>query len=138
MGLFASPAYLKKRGTPRSIEDLSSHELVGFRSLPSPVVLENDTEKERVTMRGPVDGDDLLFVRSLLLAGAGIGLLPLFLVRCTGKPQRDELVRVLPAWMLKGPALHVVAPSARHEPRRVKLFRDFLLSEAKRLGFDPA
>jgi DNA-binding transcriptional LysR family regulator len=61
--------------------------------------------------------------------------LPLFLAVCPRSAPGDAVTRVLPAWTLRGSALSVVAPSARHEPRRVKLFREFLLAEAKRLGF---
>ncbi len=136
MGLFASPAYLRRRGTPKAVEDLASHEFILFRSTRGPLLLETDTQKERLIARGSIEADDLLFIRRLIEAGAGIGLLPLFLARRGIKAPRDGLSRVLPAWMLRGPSLSLVAPSARLEPRRVKLFREFLLAEAQRLGFD--
>jgi DNA-binding transcriptional LysR family regulator len=136
MGLYASPAYLKRRGVPKTPGDLASHERLRFRASRGPVVLETDTQKERVVMEGGIEADDLLFIRRLIEAGAGIGLLPLFLARRGEKGERDGLTRVLPAWTLRGPSLSLVAPSARHEPRRVKLFREFLLAEAQRLGFD--
>ncbi len=138
MGLFASPAYLKRRGTPKTVADLASHEFIRFRSSRGPLVLEREGEKEPVTLQGGIEADDLLFVRRLAELGAGVGLLPLFFVACSTRLERSGLTRVLPAWTLHGPSLSLVAPSARHEPRRVKLFREFLLSEAKRLGFDPA
>jgi DNA-binding transcriptional LysR family regulator len=136
MGLYASPAYLRRRGVPKAVADLSSHEFIRFRSARGPLLLETDTQKERVAIEGAIEADDLLFVRRLIEAGAGIGLLPLFLAACGSAAERDALTRVLPAWTLRGPSLSVVAPSARLEPRRVKLFREFLLAEAKRLGFD--
>jgi len=136
MGLYASPTYLKRRGVPKAVVDLTSHEFIRFRSTPTPLVLETDTQKERVAIEGAIEADDLLFIRRLVEAGAGIALLPLFLATCGPVPERNALTRVLSAWTLRGPSLSVVAPSARLEPRRVKLFREFLLVEAKRLGFD--
>jgi DNA-binding transcriptional LysR family regulator len=136
MGLYASAAYLRRRGTPKAVADLAAHEFIRFRSIRGALVLETDAEKERFVPDGGIEADDLLFIRRLIVAGAGIGLLPLFLVTHAVKGEREGLTRVLPAWMLRGPALSLVAPSARHEPRRVKLFREFLLAEAKRLGFD--
>jgi DNA-binding transcriptional LysR family regulator len=137
MGLFASPAYLKRRGTPAKVADLAGHEFIGFRaeSMRGPLLLSGPDGDERVQAGGGIEADDLLFVHRLVMTGAGIGLLPLFLTACASKAEREALVRVLPDWSLLGPALSVVAPSARHEPRRVRLFRDFLLAEAKRLGF---
>jgi DNA-binding transcriptional LysR family regulator len=135
MGLYASPAYLRRRGVPKAVSDLASHEFIRFRPSRGPLVLETDTQKERVTLEGGIEVDDLLFVRRLVETGAGIGLLPLFLAVCPRSAPGDAVTRVLPAWTLRGSALSVVAPSARHEPRRVKLFREFLLAEAKRLGF---
>ena len=140
MGLFASKDYLKRRGTPSRVSDLSAHEFIGFRvgSMKGPLVLTSPQGSERVQVGGGIEADDLLFVHRLIVAGAGVGLLPLFLIGCGAKHEREGLVRVLPDWSLTGPALSVVAPSASLAPRRVRLFRDFLLAEAKRLGFgDP-
>lgn len=136
MGLYASPAYLARRGVPKTVADLASHEFIRFRSSRGPLVLEKDGERQPITMQGGIEADDLLFVRRLVELGAGVGLLPLFFVACATRAERDGLTRVLPAWAQHGPSLSLVAPSARHEPRRVKLFREFLLAEAKRLGFD--
>jgi DNA-binding transcriptional LysR family regulator len=140
MGLYASPAYLKRRGMPKTVGELALHEFIGFRMTATrgPLVLETDAQKERVSVTGAIEADDLLFVHRLIVTGAGIGLLPMFLPSRTWRSGREALTRVLPAWTLRGPALSLVAPSARHEPRRVKLFREFLLAEAKRLGFDGA
>jgi DNA-binding transcriptional LysR family regulator len=140
MGLFASPTYLKRRGTPAKVADLATHEFIGFRAtaMRGPIMLTGPSGQERAQVRGAIEADDLLFVHRLVMAGAGIGLLPLFLTACAPVADRVALVRVLPDWSLRGPALSVVAPSARHEPRRVRLFRDFLLAEAKRLGFGEA
>jgi DNA-binding transcriptional LysR family regulator len=44
MGLFASPAYLKRRGTPKAVADLASHEFIRFRSSRGPLVLEGGGE----------------------------------------------------------------------------------------------
>ncbi len=156
MGLFASPAYLKRRGTPKTVAELAAHEFIGFRSSGGTtagagvLTLESDaggagseTRKERVAVRGSIEADDLLFIHRLVVMGAGIGLLPPFLPSFprragAGAGRLDGVVQVLAAWSLRGPALSLVAPSARHEPRRVKLFREFLLAEATRLGFDDA
>jgi DNA-binding transcriptional LysR family regulator len=80
--------------------------------------------------------DDLLFLHRLIAAGSGIGMLPLFFSQaCATRREKDDLVRVLPDHVVRSGGLSLVAPSARQEPRRVKLFREFLVAEARRLGF---
>src|SRR3984957_17821802 len=134
MGLFASPAYLKKRGVPRSVGDLASHELVRFRAQRGALVLETDALKERVTIDGSIEADDLLFVRQLVVAGGGIRLLPLFLPAPAAPPARAPPARGRRAGRRPAPSFPPAPRSPRHEPRRVKLFRELLLAEAKRLG----
>lgn len=115
---FASPTYLARRGTPRSVDDLAGHELVVFRGRTGaslPVAAES----------ARISGDDFFFIREALRAGAGIGVLPTFLA------QEDVaaglLVRVLPKFSESSARLFLVYPGARHVPAKVTAFRDFLL-----------
>ena len=119
MGLFASLDYLKRRGTPAKVADLAGHEFIGFRaeSMRGPLVLSGPDGEERAHVVGGIEADDLLFVHRLIVAGAGIGLMPLFLAACAPKAEREGLARVLPEWSLRGPALSVVAPPC---PRRLR------------------
>lgn len=138
LGLFASRDYLERRGTPTKVGDLADHDFVVFRSSSSGPTLQltgPDGEKHVVETHGAIEADDLLFVQRAVASGAGIGLVPLFFSGCTSRFEADGVRRVLPKWALRGPGLALVAPSARQEPRRVKLFREALLAEAKRRGF---
>jgi DNA-binding transcriptional LysR family regulator len=137
LGLFASPAYLERRGTPTKVAELADHDFVIFRSSSTgpTLLLTGPDGEERVETHGPIEADDLLFIERLVAQGAGIGLVPLFFSACASEIERQGLRRVLPKWALRGPDLAIVAPSARQEPRRVKLFREALLAEAKRRGF---
>jgi DNA-binding transcriptional LysR family regulator len=126
-GLFAAPAYLKKRGTPRTFAALADHECVLFRpergrahwTLPGP------NGDETVEVRGSIGADDFSFVHRVALAGAGIALIPLFLA--AEAEARGELVRLLPGRRLDVGSFQLVYPSARHLPRRAIVFRDFIL-----------
>jgi hypothetical protein len=85
---------------------------------------------------GPIIADDLGSVRQLTLAGAGIALMPDMAV--WADLERGTLVRVLPAYALRGTPVHLVSVPLRHVPVRVKLLRDFLLREIpKRLAGTP-
>jgi DNA-binding transcriptional LysR family regulator len=82
--------------------------------------------RPRVAVRGRIGGDDFTFVRSVVLAGGGIGLLPD--INSAADEASGRLVRVLPELHAPGAALYVVYPSARNVPLRVTAFRDFVVA----------
>lgn len=125
--VFASPDYLARRGTPRTPDDLTRHDGVLFRPTEgnSEWALVHDGVERRVHVNGRVGGNELAFVRGMLRAGAGVGVLPAFYA--TTDVAQGSLVRVLPNWSIPGGSLYLVYPGARHIPRKVLAFRDFLL-----------
>jgi DNA-binding transcriptional LysR family regulator len=134
-GLFASPAYLDRRGRPQRLADLAAHDCVLFRGLQGRAVwrLEGpDGESSRVEVRGVISADETLFVRHAVSRGMGIGLLPLLVMpRCVERAKIDPVERVLADYTLRGAELHVVTPAGAKRPRRITLLRDFLID---RLG----
>jgi DNA-binding transcriptional LysR family regulator len=129
LGLFAAPTYLASRGTPRRLADVGKHDCVLHRTGQGflPWRLQGPRGFERVTVDGPITVDDLGTVRLLTLAGLGIALMPN--VAVLADLAAGTLVRVLPAYALRGTALSMVSPPLRHVPARVTLLRDFLVSE---------
>jgi DNA-binding transcriptional LysR family regulator len=124
--LYASPMYLQKRGTPRTWKDLEAHACVLFRAkeLARTWSLRSAAGVVDVPVRGRVGGDDFTFVRAMVLAGAGIGILPH--VNAAADEAGGRLVRVLPQLHARGATLYVVYPSAKNVPPRVTAFRDFV------------
>lgn len=118
MGIFASPEYLERRGTPRRVEDLASHEWVAFRGWKGGR-LAASLDRARLV------GDDFLFVREAVRAGAGLALLPTF--HADADLAAGRLLRVLPAQSERGGWFVLLHPRARRIPRKVTAFRDFLL-----------
>ncbi|HVU51941.1 MAG TPA: LysR family transcriptional regulator [Polyangia bacterium] len=133
IGLYAAPSYLERRAAPRQLAALAGHDVVihsraGGSS--SSWRLQGPRGVERVDVEGQLAADDLGTVRLLALAGAGIAMLPDVVVR--GDVERGALTRVLPSYGLRGEPIHLVSAPLRHVPLRVKLLRDFLLSEIPR------
>lgn len=126
--LFASPAYLARVGTPRTVEELVGHQRVAFRGVPlQPLAV----AKPKLQLHGPrVTCDDMFFAREVCRWGAGIAALPGFLAE--EDVQSGVLVRVLPKWQARAGALHLVQPSRKHVPSRVTAFRDLLLELLKK------
>jgi DNA-binding transcriptional LysR family regulator len=121
--LFASPAYLARRGTPRAPEDLAQHDLVLFRGLKLFSELGLSEKNARVL------GDDMLFLREAAKAGSGITLLPTFLAQAD--VTSGQLVRVLPRFTQPSTSFVMLYPRTQHVPRKVSAFRDFLLEFLK-------
>ena len=123
-GLFAAKTYLKKRGRPKRLAELATHDCVLFRGRGgrSTWTLEGPRGEQTVEVGGPISLDDFSFMLRILGTGVGIGQLPLFV------GQREDLLeRVLPDYVLPGAPLHIVMPSGSYVPARVSIVRDFLV-----------
>jgi DNA-binding transcriptional LysR family regulator len=123
--LFASAAYVERRGAPHQLADLARHDIVVFRGdgHGDRLRLQGPHGIESVAVRGRVETDALSFVFESVRLGSGIGLLPLGM--CV---EHMKLVRVLPEYVEPGYTCSIVYPSSRHLPQRVRLLRDALIS----------
>lgn len=130
LGLYASADYLKRRGEPTTLSALTEHDCILFRGKDGRAIwqLQGPQGEEEIVVKGPVNTDEMMFVREAVNAGLGIGRLPTFELnkKCGLGPQP---VRVLPRYCVAGAGLYVVTSSLRNLPARVTLFRDALISE---------
>ena len=76
LGIFASANYLRKRGRPKSLAELAQHDCVLFRGKNGKCEwrLTGPDGEERVTVRGPVNADEMAFVQQAVAAGLGIAV----------------------------------------------------------------
>lgn len=126
---YAATEYLARRGTPRTPDELvAAHECVLFRSRAQPAAALKVHGPRGALALAPRPGvvcDDFGFVLGVVRAGGGVGLMPAFLA--ARDVAAGRMTRVLPEYAARGGALHVVSPSARDQPRRVAVFKDFLI-----------
>ncbi len=133
--LYASPGYLARRGTPRTVDELDQHDWVVFRG--GPQRLRVGTVRAAAARPPRIVCDELLFVRDAVRTGVGIGLLPTFVA----EPDvlAGSLVKVLPRFERPAGSLYIVTPAAKHVPGKVAAFRDLVLEMLKaRTGTAPA
>lgn len=119
IGLFASEDYLARRGTPRSVQDLSSHMLIGR---------DRDDTLDRALLEIAPGGslgfgfrsDSDLTQLAAVRAGIGIGVCQIALAASTGRLQRvlPEIDFKLDAWLVMHEDLRATA--------RVRLVFDHL------------
>jgi DNA-binding transcriptional LysR family regulator len=125
--LYASPAYVEKRGMPTSPTELQNHQCILFRAkdLARTWTFSGEKGETNLEVHGRVGGDDLSFVRAIVLAGGGIGVLPH--LNSAADEASGRLVRILPRLHMQGATLYLVYPSAKNVPTRVTAFRDFVV-----------
>ncbi|MCY9873778.1 LysR family transcriptional regulator [Vibrio barjaei] len=136
--LCASPEYLAKRGTPITPQDLVGHDcLVMLRhseELKTWHFRENDQRKS-ITVTPKRFSDDGEVIRRWALEGAGIALKSLLDVQADINHRR--LVTVLNGYMknfnasttVSSADLNVVYLSKKYQPKRIRLFLDFLFDQ---------
>jgi len=126
--LYSSPKYASKYGTPSAPEDLHHHKCIVFRAtdLVRTWSLQGAPGAANLEIRGRIGGDDFSFVRAIITAGGGIGILPH--INAAADEASGRLVRVLPEHHLRGATLYLLYPSTRNVPTRVTAFRDFVIA----------
>jgi LysR family transcriptional regulator, regulator for bpeEF and oprC len=126
--LCAAPAYLKRRGTPRTIEELRDHDRIetpGDGGRPRSWIFNSETgatvrfvEKPRVSV------NDTVTIHRLIVNGGGIGVLSGFI--CAPDLQEGRLIQLLPEWKIPALEVSIVFPSSRALSQTVRAFVDFL------------
>ena len=131
--LVASPHYLEKHGTPRTLQDLNAHACLVVRENGSGpgqrfdhwrLQRAGESQVQHVPVSGPLSSNSGELVRDWCLAGHGIMLRSLWDIG----PQlaSGELVRVLPTCAMPEADVHWLAPYRPQTPRRIRLLVDFL------------
>lgn len=123
-GLFASPEYLARRGTPRRIQQLDKHDAIATRGQPRGFRLLGPRGVVEVSVPVRLEVDSLGYATRAACSGVGIAMLPTFL--CEEEHARGQLVRVLPAYAVEEKPLWLVYHAARNLSRPVAALRDAL------------
>ncbi len=129
VGLFSSPAYLAHHGRPRGPADLGTHRALYLASQQNWNLRGGPSEKPKLQFCS----NRLEALKTLCLAGQGIALLPLFLVR--GEIERNELAQLLGGFEPKPLNLVMATSSQRPVTNASRLFQQFLDMRFKRLRF---
>ncbi|MCP3064719.1 LysR family transcriptional regulator [Myxococcus sp. K38C18041901] len=127
MVVCASPAYLARRGRPKSLEDLGKHEAVlyGRQGTAKPWRFPDPRGGERlVPMRGRLRFDDLEAIADEAVRGAGLAWLPCWLV--AARLSKGELTLLLQEEGRHGNEVFAVWPQNKHLPSKVRAAIDLL------------
>jgi DNA-binding transcriptional LysR family regulator len=118
-GLLASQEYLRRRGTPRSLQELRGHELFSWEAPGDEAHTWPTFRGATFTVEPALLMPDIHLIRSCCLAGLGIGLLPSVELEDPGSPP-DALVPVLPELVGRERPLRISVPEALSEIPKIK------------------
>ncbi|MDO7895883.1 LysR family transcriptional regulator [Pseudomonas citrulli] len=133
----ASPDYLRRAGTPRTLEDLDAHECIQFE-LPSNgrriswLFRVEGQEREVFGQGNYTCSDDVLGGVTLARHGAGLFQTYRFIVE--QELADGRLVEVLQPFAGRSRPFTLLYPHGRYMPQRVRAFVDFLLQYRDQWG----
>jgi len=123
----AAPAYVARRGTPRTPQDLQNHDALVLSSEASQTrgwAFQSGGQIMYLRPRGRVDCSDGQVLHAWCLAGLGIAWRSAWEVR--QDLAEGRLVEVLSTYAAPPNGVYAVFAHARHLPLRVRLWIDFL------------
>jgi DNA-binding transcriptional LysR family regulator len=120
---FAHPDYLQHAPALRQPKDLSQHATLCF----SPLGRESWTlvrgrNRVSVPLQSAFAANDMRLIRQLALNGQGVALLPDYV--CRRDVDHGQLVPLLPGWHARTDPIHLVYPSQRYVPAKLRHFID--------------
>jgi DNA-binding transcriptional LysR family regulator len=124
----AAPSYLKKRGEPARPSDLARHDVLVHLHAGADVgvwTLAADEGEVRVEVRGPIRVNALEALRNAAVAGAGIALLPRFIVAEDLTAKRLRLLPLSGA-RPRSQQIYALVRAGARSAARVRLLLDHL------------
>ena len=122
----ASPAYLKKHGTPASLDDLAKHNCLAMGSDGSQRGWTFRQNGKNVTIKvgGNMECNDGAVLHEWALSGKGLAWRSMWEVGTA--IETGELVTVLDEFAAPGNDIYAVFAQRRHLPLRIRAFVDYL------------
>jgi DNA-binding transcriptional LysR family regulator len=135
MTICASKAYLKKRGIPKTPEELLDHNCLIHSSQPykGEWSFNYKGETKRVSVDGNFRSNSSLALRTAAKNNLGIAMLPEFLAYSSIK--KKKLVSILDDYSPKDMSIYAMYLSRDHLPPKIRLFIDFLVKKFNQKDF---
>jgi DNA-binding transcriptional LysR family regulator len=122
-GIYASQAWLERRGAPRAVRDLATHEWIGFEAALDGLPQNRWLAREVPGLRYAVRANTTAAQVRACVSGLGVGLFPVFV-----EPAEPRLVRLLPRVAPPPRDLWAVTHEALRGNARVRAVLDWLVA----------
>ncbi|UTW58996.1 LysR family transcriptional regulator [Kordiimonas sp. SCSIO 12603] len=122
----ASPEYLEKHGTPKTVEDLKNHNFALYSNIPASRLWKfmSGDQSAQTRVNGNLTSNSGVMQLAAAKAGLAIVSLPTFFYEDAIK--NKELIQILPDWALPELTLYALYPDRRLLPMKVRAFMDFM------------
>lgn len=132
-GLYVSPAYVERYGLPQSPQELAQHRLIGYRFVTArrilPLTLRDQGHELTIHMPAGVVVNDIEVMTDATRRGLGIGRI--FEAELDLMPDSKLLIPILQDYWRTYPPAHLYYLQNSQRARRVQVFIDFLLENAR-------
>ncbi|MEE9314254.1 MAG: LysR family transcriptional regulator [Rhizobiaceae bacterium] len=133
--IYASPSYVHRNGQPKDIEDLDNHSIITFGRDAPPYLssmnwLAKVGRKDKDPRQSVFQVNNLIAMRSVVEAGAGIALFPDYLIE-----DNTGLMQLMQNAEVPSIDTYFVYPEEMRNSARLKAFRDFLVLKARSWRF---
>jgi DNA-binding transcriptional LysR family regulator len=131
-----TPAYFKRRGTPRTLDDLARHNCLAFNAQGGQQhgwLFRKGGRPVNVRVAGNLDCSDGELLHRWAVEGLGLAWRSTWEI--APELERGTLVTVLDDYALPSYDIHAVYPQQRHVPARLRLFVDYLKATYGRPGY---
>jgi DNA-binding transcriptional LysR family regulator len=127
-----SPAYLKRRGTPRTPADLESHDCITFENTLSSRTWEFSVGKAEKSF--PIHSRLVVSTAEAAIdaAVAGLGLTRMLDYQVAAQRRAGALKLVLESFRSPAKPVHLIYESGRHLPLKIRTFLDYAAPRLKK------
>lgn len=133
--LVASPAYLKRKGTPQTPQELAQHECLRVKAPGSRPRVWHLFQAERPDEYLDLEVEPVLWANhtdTLLHAALnGAGITSTSVDRVTNELASGQLVRVLRPWITGQFTIYAALPSRKFLPERTRVFLEYLTDQTR-------
>lgn len=134
IGLYASPAYLLKQGTPKSHNELSSHSIINYTDNNRPAERTRwpyslHSKNNEITLNPKFNVNDIESSLTACLAGYGVGRFTELSVKTA--VQQKQLCPLLLEYDWGNYHLYAIYPKQQALPKRTRLLLDFIYAHIK-------
>jgi DNA-binding transcriptional LysR family regulator len=129
-GLYASPAYCERKGTPQAPAQLVDHECIMLETQISDGLWSCATSGRGV-VAPRLRTSDIIVAREMAVAGVGIAMLTHAV--CDAEVKAGRLVRLLPQWRIPPVVVVAMFLDRRHMPLRTRALIDLMAQAIRTL-----
>lgn len=128
--IYGSPDYIARRQTPGCVSDLDTHDVITYGDAPTELSkvnwLADVGRKPGHPRTSKMYVNNIIAMGKAIEAGIGLGALPDYFTH-----GNEKLVRVLPETLGPNYEVYLCYPETLRGSKRVTVFRDFLVSQAR-------